>query len=273
MAFQNNGLLIRNERIKSSYFLLKILCPRIAETITPGQFIMIRVSKNYSPMLRRPFSVYRSYPPDHPEREERGSLEIIYKVIGKGTRRMADLKKGEEVDLIGPLGNGFSFPPLPSSTGVTLIGGGVGIVSLYSLAERLKSSRLCVYIGGKTEDDIIGEEDFRKLSPSVFVATEDGSRGYTGTVIDLFASRREKTKRSASPHIYSCGPVEMLKALAKLKKFGRSVFQVSLEARMACGFGACWGCVIRTNDPKTPYQRVCKEGPVFNLKDVAWKVL
>jgi dihydroorotate dehydrogenase electron transfer subunit len=272
MAFQTDGIVVKNDRIKPFYFLLTIYCPPIANEIKTGQFIMLKVSDNYSPLLRRPFSIYKSYPMDHPEKNERGCLLILYKKVGKGTQRMTEFKKGGKVNMIGPLGNGFSLPPLPSSTHIILIGGGVGIVSLYSLAEVLGSPNLFVFIGGKTKDDILCEKEFKKGHASkIFVATEDGSLGYKGTVIDLFLSQKRRFKRGESQYIYSCGPVEMLKELARAVKSKRVVCQVSLEARMGCGFGACWGCVVKTNDPKTPYQRVCKEGPVFNLKDIVWE--
>ena len=272
MALQTDGIVVKNERIKPLYFLLTIFCPPIANEIKTGQFIMLKVSDNSSPLLRRPFSVYKCYLASHPEKKKRGCLLILYKKVGKGTQKMTEFKKGQKVNVIGPLGNGFSLPPLPSSSHIILIGGGVGIVSLYSLAEVLGSHNLFVFIGGKTKDDILCEEDFKKLNASkIFIATEDGSLGYEGTVINLFLSQKKIFKKRESQYIYSCGPVEMLKELAREVKFKGVVCQASLEARMGCGFGACWGCVVKTNDLNTPYQRICKEGPVFNLKDIVWE--
>jgi dihydroorotate dehydrogenase electron transfer subunit len=198
-------------------------------------------------------------------------LFILYKKVGKGTQKMTTLSKGQKVDLIGPLGNGFALPPLPSSAPCILIGGGVGIVSLYSLAEALRGGKCFVFIGGKTQDDILGMEDFRKLDSTVFTATEDGSLGFRGTVVDLFLSRAKKFKGNEKYHLYACGPAPMLKALAKTVTSKKLICQVSLEARMGCGFGACWGCVVKTKHPKIPYERVCQEGPVFRLEDIAWE--
>jgi len=251
--------------------MLRIYCPPIANQIKPGQFVMLKVSDNTSPLLRRPFSVYKSYPASHPEKRKRGQLFILYKKVGEGTRRMTTLSEGQKVDLIGPLGNTFALPPLPSSDNCILIGGGVGIVSLYSLAEALGGRKLFVFIGGKTQSDILGAEDFRKLNSSIFMATEDGSLGVRGTVVDLFISQAKKFKRNEKWHIYACGPVPMLRALAGTVKSKKFVCQVSLESRMGCGFGACWGCVVKTKHPKIPYQRVCQEGPVFRLEDIAWE--
>jgi dihydroorotate dehydrogenase electron transfer subunit len=273
MAIQTDGIVITNERIKKVYFLLTIYSPQIANEIRAGQFIMLKISNGHSPILRRPFSIYKSYPSNYPEKKRRGCLWILYKLVGKGTQKMSEFRKGQKVNLIGPLGNGFSFPPLPSSPSVILIGGGVGIVSLYSLAEVLYSHKFpfSVFIGGRTKDDILCKKDFRRLSNSkIYIATEDGSMGHKGTVIDLFLSHQNKLKEMKSQYIYSCGPVDMLKVLASIINFNKVVCQVSMEARMGCGFGACWGCVVKTNNQKTPYQRVCKEGPVFNLSDIVW---
>jgi len=271
MALQTYGTVIKNKRIKSLYFLLEIYCPSIANQIKPGQFIMLKVSDDRSPLLRRPFSVYKSYPDNQPGKREKGCLSILYKKVGKGTQKMTTFQKGEKVNLIGPLGNGFTLPPLPSSANIILIGGGVGIVSLYPLAEVSETSKLFIFIGGKTEDDILCVTDFKKFNSNISVATEDGSVGFKGTVVDLFLSQIKMFKRNKNDYIYSCGPVAMLKALTERGKFKNAICQASLEARMGCGFGACWGCVVKTNHAQTPYQRVCKEGPVFRLEDIVWE--
>lgn len=271
MPLQTDGTVTENRRIKSLYFALGIYCPPIADRIKPGQFVMLKVSDDNSPLLRRPFSVYKSYPEAHPEKRKRGHLFILYKEVGRGTRKMTRLRKGQKVDLIGPLGNGFTPPPLPSSGSSILIGGGMGIVSLYPLAEALDTGGLFVFIGGKAEDDVMCVEDFRKFSSNIFIATEDGSLGFQGTVVDLFLSQRKRFKSEGKYYLYACGPVAMLKAVAGVVEIKKFVSQASLEARMGCGFGACWGCVVKTNHPKTPYQRVCEDGPVFRLEDIAWE--
>jgi dihydroorotate dehydrogenase electron transfer subunit len=250
---------------------MEIDCPPIANHIKPGQFMMVKVSKDNSPLLRRPFSVYKSYPDHHPEKKKRGRLFIYYKEVGKGTQKMTTLKKGQSLDLIGPLGKGFLFPPLPSSANIILIGGGVGIVSLYSIAEAMKEKQLFVFIGGKTRNDILCLEDFKKFNSKISVATENGSLGFQGTVVDLFLSQRHLFMKDKKYYLYSCGPVAMLKALSAITRFRNFICQASLETRMGCGFGACWGCVVKTNHPQMPYQRVCKEGPVFLLKDILWE--
>jgi dihydroorotate dehydrogenase electron transfer subunit len=307
MPVQTSGIVVENKCIQPHYFLLNIHCPAIATKIQPGQFIMLKISEENSPLLRRPFSVYRSHPNRQVTKGNSRNFFILYKKVGKGTQKMTEFKEGQRLDMIGPLGNGFTLPPLPSSQNIFLIGGGVGIASLFPIAERLTSSaasspafqggikkrrsgstlsklqpsggrvegltssRVQVFIGAKTQNDLICVEDFRKLNLNSFVATEDGSLGFKGTVVDLFLYESMKFSRKGLNYVYSCGPFEMLKELAKVLRSDRFLCQVSLEARMACGFGACWGCVVKTRDTKTPYQRVCKEGPVFNLKNIIWE--
>ncbi len=271
MPLQTEGIILKNGRIKSLYFILWIYCPRIADQVKPGQFVMLKVSDDRTPLLRRPFSVYKSYGASHPEKRKRGCLVIVYKRVGRGTQKMTIFRKGQKVDLIGPLGNGFSLSPLPSSEKSILIGGGMGIISLFSLNEALGGKNLTVFIGGKTRNDILCVDDFRKIGSKILVATEDGSLGTRGTVVDLFSSRRKRFNSNEKYSVYACGPVAMLKALAKSVRFKNLTCQASLEARMGCGFGACWGCVVKTNHPQAPYQRVCKDGPVFPLKDIVWE--
>jgi len=270
MAFQTFGIVLRNERVQSIYFLLEIDCPPIATRIRPGQFVMLKVSEGFHPILRRPFSVYKSYPEDPPDKKKRGRFSVQYKVVGTGTQKMSEFRKGDQVDLIGPLGNGFTLPdPLPSSD-ILFVGGGVGAVTLYPLGEVLRERKLSVFVGGRTKKDLLCIQDFKNLNAAMFTATEDGSAGFKGTVIDLFSSHIKKRKRHEMGYVYSCGPIGMLEGLAQKIKGKGFIAQASLEARMACGFGACWGCTVRTRDPQTPYQRVCKDGPVFNLEQIDW---
>lgn len=266
MAIQTDGIVLKNRKIKSIYFLLEIDCPSIANETKPGQFVMLRTSDDNHPLLRRPFSIYKSYSTLDPRKGKRGHLFILYKKVGKGTQKMSTFKKGQRVNLIGPLGKGFISPTLPSSTATILIGGGVGMASLSALGETLGFGELYVFIGGKTKDDILCEDNFPK--GKVFIATEDGSRGKKGTVVDFFLSEIKRFDRDRPHHVYICGPEGMVKSLAKVIKSKKWIVQVSLEARMGCGFGACWGCVVKTRDNEMAYRRVCKDGPVFPLSEI-----
>jgi dihydroorotate dehydrogenase electron transfer subunit len=271
MVFQTVGNVAKNERLQSIYFLLEIDCPPIANRIRPGQFVMLKVSEGFHPILRRPFSVYKTYPENHPDKKRRGRFLVLYKVVGKGTQKMTEFKKGEQVNLIGPLGNGFTLPdPLPSLN-ILLLGGGVGTVTLYPLGEALRGTKLSVFMGGKTRKDLLCIQDFKNLNAPLFMATEDGSAGFKGKVSDLFSAHLRKMKRQEMTYLYACGPIGMLKQLAQTIEGKGFIAQASLEARMGCGFGACWGCTARTRDPQAPYQRVCKEGPVFHLGEIDWR--
>ncbi len=269
MAFQTDGIVLHNRRIKSIYFLLELDCPLIANEAKPGQFVMIETSQDHHPLLRRPFSIYKSYSIHHPQKGKRGHLLILYKIVGQGTQKMSTFQKGQTVSLLGPLGNGFRLPTLPSPSPNILIGGGIGMASLSSLGEILSSTELYVFIGGKTKDDILCENDF--TNGRLFIATEDGSRGKKGTVVDLFKSEIKRFDKNQPYHLYLCGPEGMLKSLAKVIPSSSWIIQVSLEARMGCGFGACWGCVVKTKNAEGVYRRVCKEGPVFPLSEIAWE--
>ncbi len=267
MPIQTEGIVLKNENIKSNYYILEIECPPIAREIRPGQFIMLKVSDDRYPLLRRPFSLYRRF--SIPGKRDR-IFSIIYKVVGKGTKEMTEFQKGQKIDIIGPLGNGFTPPPLPPPGNIILVGGGVGIVTLYPLTEILKDYSIYVFIGGKTEDDILCLDDFKKKSSKIYISTEDGSLGFKGTVLKLFSNIIEAKKIKNCLYIYTCGPSNMLKEFSKRLKNEDIPCQASFESRMACGFGACWGCVIKTKNSLSPYQRVCKDGPVFNLNYILW---
>ncbi|MGQ9509566.1 MAG: dihydroorotate dehydrogenase electron transfer subunit [Thermodesulfobacteriota bacterium] len=274
MIRQTDGVVIKNHPINSTYFLLEFESPKIANEAKPGQFIMLKPSPFSYPLLRRPFSLSRFYPTHHPKKSLRGHLFILYKKVGLGTEMMTHFQKGQKVNLIGPLGNGYTLPPLPSSSDVILVGGGIGVASLLSLKDALKRQKTFVFIGGKTKEDILCEKEFHEGGHSeIFIATEDGSYGERGTVVNLFTSKIHQFSSEKPFYLYTCGPSEMLKELSKRLKDKKSFIQASLESRMGCGIGACWGCVVKTIDPRNPYQRVCKEGPVFNLKEIDWEEL
>ena len=273
MAVQTYGTVIENRNVQSTYYLLEIEAPSIAQQIQPGEFVMVQTARGNDPILKRPFSVFEAYPDQAADIEKRGHLSLLYKKVGKGTGKMTELVKGQKVDLIGPLGRGFRLPSPPFSPKAVLVGGGMGIVSLYPLVKSLDPRNVTVFIGGKSESDILCAEDFKARGAEVWISTEDGSLGSRGTVIELFVSMQKTIVSPSLSHLYACGPLPMLKALARKVRPAKWVCEVSLEARMGCGFGACWGCVVKTKNSKAPYQRVCKEGPVFSLEEIDWRSL
>lgn len=211
----------------------------------PGQFINIKLKELY---LRRPISI-SSY--------KEGELTIAYKVVGVGTRAMAELVPGEELDVLCASGNGFDISK--GHGNIALIGGGCGVAPLLGIAEAFVKQRgICptVLVGFKTKDDTFYKEKFEKLGCKVIVATNDGVMGIQGHVTDAM-------RPGEYDYAFGCGPLPMLKAVSKLVKDG----QFSFESRMACGFGVCYGCSM---EMKSGIKRVCTDGPVFELDEINW---
>ena len=260
--------------------------PRIAKNTKPGQFFNIKINDSYRPLLRRPFSAHKI---------GKDKIEILYKVVGKATRIFSTKKKSETLDIIGPLGNGFSFHP--GAETVILVAGGHGIAPLVALAEELKTlppsagsrrsspgeasygknAKCIVFIGAKTKKQIVCEKDFRKLGAKVCIATDDGSKGRKGLVTSLLEHKLQNKSYPPTPRlwrtgksrvtIYACGPKPMLKAVAKLVKRYGIPAQISLEEYMACGIGTCLGCPVKTQQG---FKLVCKDGPVFDAEEIIW---
>ncbi|MFH1413578.1 MAG: dihydroorotate dehydrogenase electron transfer subunit [Candidatus Omnitrophota bacterium] len=268
---QLRSKIISNIKISSKYHKLIFKENRIANIIQPAQFLMLKVTESKEILLRRPFSVHRAMGKN---------IEIIYEVVGRGTEALAHRNKGEYLDVIGPLGNGFSIIDSRSSI---LVAGGIGVAPLMLLASKLQERRPktkpclpagrdlrpLVLIGARTKKEILCEKEFKKLGYEVKISTDDGSKGLKGKVTELLKSilRVSSIKHQAST-IYACGPRPMLKEIGKLAKKYRIPAQLSLEEHLACGIGACLGCVVKT---KQGYQRVCKDGPVFNAQDLVWQ--
>ncbi len=216
---------------------------------TPGQFVNIKLDGYY---LRRPISVC--------DWDEKG-IDLIYKVVGDGTEHMSRLKKGESLDLLTGLGNGFDMNAAEGRAHIALIGGGVGVPPLYGLAKRLKrnGAKLTAVLGFNESSQIFYEDEFAKLGLETLVTTADGSYGIKGFVTDALCEDID--------YYYTCGPMPMLKALHRHFRERAAEGELSFEARMGCGFGACMGCSMETTGgPK----RVCVDGPVFKSWEVSF---
>ena len=214
---------------------------------TPGQFVNIKLNKYQEPYLRRPMSIC-DYD-DH-------TLTMIYKVVGTGTKLLSEIRPGHKIDMLTGLGNGFVYQ---NERSALLIGGGLGLPPLYKLAKELlkKDVDVKLVVGFASEKDAFYLEEFQQLCP-VYVATMDGTLGTKGTVIDAI-----NEYNLSYEHYHACGPLPMLKALAK---FDEQHGSLSYEARMGCGFGACMGCSMEMKDGSS--KRVCLEGPVFASSEV-----
>ncbi len=259
---------ITNREAASGVFLLRLRCPSLAHSCQPGNFVMVRVSEGYSPLLRRPLSVSDVVD---------DTVSLMFEVRGVGTRLLSNVGLGQEIDLLGPLGNGF--PDVPGGHDLVLVAGGVGIAPFPFLVRRLRDGNrrgtVHLFAGARTDALMPCLTPFRDWGVELWVATEDGSAGHRGMVSELF--RLEGGRFSDGPAtVFACGPWEMLKAVAGHAVHLGLPCKVSLESRMGCGVGACLGCAVpvMAEGPKgggdVRYARACAEGPVFDAGYVVW---
>ncbi len=264
-------VVLSNQEISPGYYRMKILAPGYSESSSPGQFVMLRVQRSLVPLLRRPFGIYQVgfVDADCDTLPPKEFIELIYKVVGSGTEIMQELQPGDAVEVLGPLGTGFEIGD--QATEKILVGGGIGLVPLFMLAtELVKTSKVRLLMGGRSREDIILATEFEKLGVEIEISTDDGSLGTKGLVTKLL---EQQLKSSQSVDVFSCGPMPMLDAVQKLCGSYNVSLQVSLEALMACGVGACLGCVVKgdghsASDPR--YLCTCTAGPVFNATDLDW---
>lgn len=254
--------IVSKTRVAVSHFQMKLNCPYIALNTVPGQFVQVRInSLSYDPFLCRPLAIYRT---------KGNIIDIMFKVVGKGTKLLSEKAIGDTLDIMGPLGNGF---PLDGNFHTAiLVAGGMGIAALMALAENLKNHRIIALIGASTHDKIIGDKHLIDLGAEVHISTEDGSAGYKGLVSQLLEEilPKELTKKN---RLFACGPTLMLKSIAYISEKYNIEAYVSLEERMACGVGACLGCAVEVVSPDggTQYKMVCSDGPVFDAQEILWK--
>jgi dihydroorotate dehydrogenase electron transfer subunit len=247
--------IISNDEVAEGFFKMKVASGYLGRTARPGQFVELRCSGASEPLLRRPLGVHRIAP---------GGIDILYRVVGRGTAILSAKAGGESADIIGPLGNGFD---IGRSGPAVLVAGGIGVAPLVALAQRLK--RAHVIIGGRTSSHILCGKEFRSLGCSVEVATEDGSMGHKGLATELLEDYLRAPLMDGRVTVFACGPNPMLKTVAAIARSRRIRCQVSLEERMACGAGVCLGCPVKVK-PDGAYKMVCKDGPVFEASEVAW---
>lgn len=255
--------IVRNQRLAVDVYHLILAMPEIAVKARPGQFVMLKVAAGLEPILRRPFSVHRL-------NRETGAVEIIYQKVGKGTAILANRKPGEEIEVLGPLGTGFC---VGHARHIGLVGGGMGIAPLLAVAEQAveEGKQVVIFLGAITKDYLLARTEFGKLGP-LFVVTDDGSAGEKAVVSKPLA---EYLQGHSLDLLLACGPIPMLKALAAIAEAQRIKAQLSLEQNMACGIGACLGCVVPVK-ADTPagfsYKRVCHDGPVFWADEVLFEL-
>jgi dihydroorotate dehydrogenase electron transfer subunit len=254
----------RIQIIAREIYLLWFSSAAIAAEARPGQFVMVRPVKFAEPLLPRPFSIHRL---------QGDRVELLFKVVGPGTRQLADLKKGDLLEVRGPLGRGYDFS---ADQNPILVAGGMGVAPLLFLAETWKRFQkknqkrdLRLFIGARSKSELLGLKEFERTGTEIFAATEDGSYGRKGLVTRLLIS----TIKVPCPDqtLYVCGPDPMLKAIRNWAVQKGISCQLSLEARMACGLGACLGCVVaQKKETEMAYVNVCQQGPVFEARELLW---
>jgi dihydroorotate dehydrogenase electron transfer subunit len=257
---QGKFQILDNRRVAPDFFRMKISAPTITRAAQAGQFVSVRCSEGYRPLLRRPFGFHRIGQCD---------FEILYKVVGTGTRLLSEKRKGEYLDILGPLGNGFLRNTEYEIRNTILIAGGIGVAPMLALAETLKKYKPTVLLGAKTKKELVCKKDFQKLGCSVKTATDDGSFGFKGYVSELFKKVLRTTNDERRTTVFACGPKPMLKEVAKICRQHKITAFGSLHELIACGIGACLSCVIRLRSCKE-HKRICTDGPVFDLAEVAW---
>ena len=247
------------ERLHERYVLLRLTQDGQLPPMMPGQFVEVRVDRAPGTFLRRPISI------NYVDRVN-NELWLLVAMVGEGTRQMASLKAGDELNVVGPLGHGFSGPSGENALhNVLLIGGGVGVAPLLYQGACLKSKGVSpvFLLGARTAKDLLMLDEFRKYG-EVYITTEDGSEGERG-----FVTQHTILQRQRFDMIQTCGPTPMMHAVARYAFQQGIDCEVSLENMMACGLGACLCCVEKTTEGNLC---VCKEGPVFNIKQLLWQL-
>ncbi|MBL6964821.1 MAG: dihydroorotate dehydrogenase electron transfer subunit [Bacteroidetes bacterium] len=247
--------IIDKQVIRNDYICWEIQSDKVFDKIVPGQFINIHVKDSPGTFARRPFSI-------HTIDYHHNSIQFMMKVVGDGTKALSKLEIGDKMDVVYPLGNGFSISDEEESL---LVGGGYGVAPLYHVAQELiaKGKKPCFLFGARTQNNFILLDRFKNIA-ELFITTEDGSAGHKGLVTDhpIWKERIASIKK-----IYSCGPESMMEAVAHIAEKNNILCEASLDQVMCCGVGVCLSCIkntIRGNEA------TCLHGPVFNTNDIVW---
>jgi len=263
--------ILSNRLLAPDYNVVTFSAPQIAEQAAPGQFVMVRCADGLDPILRRPFSIFEHV------RDASGriiGLSILNKRVGIGTARLYELRAGDRLSVLGPLGK--PFVPVTPPDEAWMVAGGVGLAPFATLAEALaeRGTPATLFYGGRSARDIYDEHVFTRLGTQLVVTTEDGTRGETGRVTLPLERQLAGRNPSVRLTLYACGPTPMMRAVAAIgARAGCRVF-VSLEPVMGCGMGGCYSCVVPVNhDGGHHFVRSCLEGPVFDAHALAWDAM
>ena len=265
MGIHRSVKLVNKEILKDDIFKFSIESEEMCKLARPGQFLEIKVSNGIEPLLRRPISIFNID-------KDKNLIEFIFQVKGKGTKLLAEVEVGKEIDILGPLGNGIF--DIKNYNNAVIIGGGIGVFPLYELTKELKNEGCKIvdtYLGFRNKDFVVLENEFEKVSTNLVITTDDGSYKEKGFAINKLKENIEKYKLNGNiPDIrFACGPLPMLKAVQQFAIEENIPCQISLEERMACGLGVCLGCAVKIAETEDlMYKHVCKDGPVFWANEV-----
>ncbi|MEN6349182.1 MAG: dihydroorotate dehydrogenase electron transfer subunit [Syntrophomonas sp.] len=260
MPAGEKGLIIYNKEVYENIYELQFSVPVISKECRPGQFVHVIVGNTYDPLLRRPLSLYDV---DH----ENGTITLLYKVVGRGTELLTRLGTNEHLDVMGPLGKGFSVPDKPRRN--LLIGGGMGIAPLVYLARQLKTAKheVTVVYGVERAEQLVARERLLTLGVKLYTATEYGDADLAGLLTTAVVFSGD-IRNEDFDFLYTCGPEPMMASWLNYAKLKGIPGEISLEEHMACGVGACLGCARKLKKDDQSYAKVCKDGPVFDLREV-----
>ena len=245
-----NCKLLQKQELAGGIWDFTVHAPEIAASTQCGQFLHIECGGDT--FLRRPISICDT---------DNDTVRFIFEVKGRGTELLSKKEPGDILNIMGPLGHGFEIQP--EYKNIVIIGGGIGVFPLYKLAKTVRAD---VFLGFRSKDRVVMEDEFRAVSKSVTVGTDDGSYGYSGYIADKMA---EFLDGGTTDMIYACGPLPMLRAVKNIAETRKIPCQISMEQRMGCGIGACLVCTCATERPGMEGQvRVCKDGPVFYSTEV-----
>jgi dihydroorotate dehydrogenase electron transfer subunit len=253
---------LSNTPLAAGYYRIRVSCHRQYTKAAPGQFVMVRFTDQIDPLLPRPFSIHRLIKKDGVA----FGIELLYKVVGKGTQALSLRQPGDFIDLTGPLGKGFTIPGKVGP--IKIVAGGIGVAPMIFLVEYLKEQThdfadVQVFLGARSKADLLCLSEFSIFDVPVHTTTDDGSSGDHCLVTDPLDHAVAANKPDI---IYACGPLEMLACVAGIADKHRVSCQVSIEAMMACGVGACLGCAVAGRNHTDAYLHACLDGPVFDTR-------
>lgn len=252
MKFQINAKIQETKRLSENTFFIRVFAPEIASEARAGQFCQVKVRSEDFPLLRRPLSIALA---------ENGSLSFLFNVVGTGTRLLSVLKEGDEINLLGPLGQGFSIQG--SYDTAVFLAGGIGVAPFRFLTKSIEGKKeILSLLGARTSSQLL-----REGLLNVSIATDDGSLGFKGNLVELLGRELSGNLAGKKIRVFACGPTPMLAALREFVIPRKIETEISLEGPMACGTGMCKGCVVKSAIDQD-YRLACKDGPVFNVEEI-----